>query len=175
MIIKYLWYFLIYSFLGYFLEVIYHLLNNGKFVNRGFLKGTYCPIYGFGALFIIYILKNITNPIYVYIAGVIITTVIEYFTGDILKKFFGLSWWDYTDERFNIKGYVCLKFSMLWGIASLVLMYIIHPRIKMFIKDIQKIRFSNVLLTILTVVIVIDFISTVLHLLKNRLEMKWKV
>lgn len=175
MIIKYLWCFFIYSFLGYCIEVIYHLLNNGKFVNRGFLKGAYCPIYGFGSLFIIYILKDITNPIYVYIVGVIITTVIEYFTGDVLKKFFGLSWWDYSDERFNIKGYVCLKFSLLWGIASLVLMYIIHPRVRIFIQDIQKIRFSNVLLAILILMIFIDFVSTVLQLLKNRLEKKWKV
>lgn len=121
-------YFLLYAFLGWCLEVVFCSVNTGKFVNRGFLNGPLCPIYGFGAVLVISLLSPLQNHlILLYIASVLLTSLLELVTGFVLKKLFHTSWWDYSNQPFNIGGYICLKFSLLWGIACLVLVKLIHP------------------------------------------------
>lgn len=166
--LDYIWYFIIYSFLGWCIEVIYHIISQKQFINRGFLKGAYCPIYGFGAIFIIYIFENfINNPFILYILAVIITSTLEYITAFILQKIFGLMWWDYTDENFNLHGYICLKFSLLWGIAALILTYIIHPKI-MFITKMLNNKINNIFLIILLSTMLLDFIVSVIDLFTKK-------
>ncbi|MDK9582214.1 putative ABC transporter permease [Sneathia vaginalis] len=150
MIYNYIWYFFIYSFLGWCLEVIYASLEREDFINRGFLNGSYCPIYGFGAVCEIFLLTKFVNyPICLYIISVVITTVLEFITGYILEKIFNLQWWDYTNEKFNIKGYICLKFSLLWGVASLVLMYILQPKVNIIVSLLRHVDFVVYLLILL--------------------------
>lgn len=129
--------FLIYSFMGWILETAYASIVNKKFINRGFLSGPFCPIYGCGAILIIQSAKLIDgffiNIPYVYSAvvkivlSIVLTTLLEYFTGAVLERAFGCKWWDYSDEPLNIKGRICLKYSILWGMLAYILIEVIHP------------------------------------------------
>ena len=127
---EYLWYFVVYAFLGWCSEVIFATLKSGKFVNRGFLNGPVCPIYGFGAVLVIFCLTPIKeNVLILFIGSTILTTLLEGFTGFILEKMFHTNWWDYSNEPFNFKGYVCARFSVLWGFACILIVDVFHPLI----------------------------------------------
>ena len=126
--------FIIYAFIGWCTEVAYAALNTGKFVNRGFLNGPYCPIYGCGVVVVVACLTPLKDNIVVlFIGSFLLTTIIEFLTGLVLEKIFHNKWWDYSDLPFNIKGYICLKFSIYWGIACTFVMKIVHPIIYKFI------------------------------------------
>ncbi|OOM74490.1 putative ABC transporter permease [Clostridium sp. BL-8] len=121
-------YFLIYSFGGWVCETSYCSIIDKQYVNRGFLKGPFCPVYGFGALAVIILLTPISNNIIIlYLSAMICASVLEYTTGFLLETVFNLKWWDYSNYRFNIKGRVCLVNSMMFGILSLILVEFIHP------------------------------------------------
>lgn len=110
---EYVFYFVIYAFLGWCTEVAYKAVTVGQFVNRGFLNGPVCPIYGFGMVFVIWALTPVTdNAFLLFVGGFVITTLLEGVTGFVLEKLFHAKWWDYSSEPFNIGGYVCLKFSI---------------------------------------------------------------
>ena len=132
-----LMYFSAYSFLGWVLESTYASLKEKKFVNRGFLRGCFCPVYGFGALIAILSFKLIhasgSNQVITAIMGatvsMVLATILEYFGGFILHRFYGRRYWDYSHNQFNIGGYICPKYSILWGFLSLVLAKVIHPMV----------------------------------------------
>lgn len=107
-IIKYILYFFIYSFLGWTVESIGCSIASKRTINRGFLNGPICPVYGFGAVIVISLLGRFNNVVIVFLLGMILTTILEYFTGFILETLFHAKWWDYSDRKFNIKGRVCL-------------------------------------------------------------------
>lgn len=122
------WIFIIYAFIGWCTEVSYATLDTGKFVNRGFLNGPYCPIYGCGVVIVVAILTPLKENLFLLFAGsFILTSVLEYITGFLLEKVFHNKWWDYSNKPFNIKGYVCLKFSIYWGLACTFIMDVLHP------------------------------------------------
>ncbi len=121
-------YFVLFAILGYILEVIYAAVVLGKFVNRGFLGGPWCPIYGFGVLMVAMILKPISGSLLVtFIGSFIVTTLIEYLAGFILERIFNQKWWDYSDIPFNLNGYVCLKFSLIWAIGCTFVVKLVFP------------------------------------------------
>lgn len=121
-------YFLIYSCLGWCLEVIYAAATTGKLVNRGFLNGPVCPIYGFGMLIVLFALTPLQHSVLLlYIGGVILPSALELVGGWALYKLYHTRWWDYSDFPFNIGGYICLEFCLLWGVGTLVAMRIVHP------------------------------------------------
>jgi uncharacterized membrane protein len=121
-------YFPAYAFLGWCLEVIYVSVNTGKFVNRGFLNGAVCPIYGFGAVLFILFLSPLTDHLLLlFLASVTIASLLELVGGYILKKLFHMRWWDYSEEPFNLGGFICLKFSLMWGMAGVFLVKIVQP------------------------------------------------
>lgn len=125
-----LWYFTIYSFLGWCSEVIFATVTTGKFVNRGFLNGPVCPIYGFGMSLVLLVLLPFSDNIpLLFIGGALLTSAIELVGGWALKKFFHTTWWDYSDQPFNLGGYICLKFSILWGLCVVVVIRIVHTAI----------------------------------------------
>ncbi|HOS29942.1 MAG TPA: putative ABC transporter permease [Treponemataceae bacterium] len=120
--------FFVYSFIGYVCEILYVSSIQRRFVDRGFLHGPICPVYGFGALLVIFLLKPVSHSIPIlFISAVILTSVLEYFTGFLLETLFNTKWWDYSQYKFNIKGRVCLLNSLLFGILSLIGVRIIHP------------------------------------------------
>lgn len=121
-------FFLIYSCTGWCLEVIFAAATTGQLVNRGFLNGPVCPIYGFGMVIVLFTLTPLQGSVLLlYIGGVILPSALELVGGWALYKLYHTRWWDYSDFPFNIGGYICLEFSLLWGVGTLVVMRIVHP------------------------------------------------
>ncbi|MEG1862124.1 MAG: putative ABC transporter permease [Oscillospiraceae bacterium] len=157
----YLFFFAIYSFLGWCCEVCFCSIDTGKFVNRGFLNGPVCPIYGFGMVIILFCLTPLQENIFILFAGAfILTTLLEGVAGWALKVIFHTSWWDYSDMPFNIGGYVCLKFSILWGFAACFVVRLIHPLIY-GIMGIFSQSIGNIILWVIFITLAVDTIVTV--------------
>lgn len=120
--------FFIYAILGWIIETTLVSIEKRKFVNRGFLIGPYCPIYGFGGLAITILLKNYTkDPIVLFLMAVIICGILEYFTSYIMEKIFKARWWDYSAKKYNINGRICLETVVLFGILGCLVMYVLNP------------------------------------------------
>ena len=118
-----LWLFFIYAFFGWCIEVVFCGLNEGHFINRGFLNGPVCPIYGVGGVIVVLCLTPIKDNIFLlFVGSALLTSILELITGFALDKIFHARWWDYTDMPFNIGGYICLKFSIYWGFVCIALM-----------------------------------------------------
>lgn len=114
--------FLLYSVLGWFVESVYMSLCNRRITNRGFAKGPFCPIYGFGALGAYYILQPVSgHALGLFLSGAVLATVFEYLVAQLMLKLFGAVWWDYTDKPFNYKGIICLESTIAWGFYTLFL------------------------------------------------------
>ncbi|MBX4266086.1 putative ABC transporter permease [Clostridium estertheticum] len=161
-------YFIVYSFMGWCLETVYTTIRKKEFVNRGFLHGPFCPIYGFAILSIIVLLKPIENNyIFLLLGSIFLTSLIEYITGYILETTFDSTWWDYSDEPYNLHGRICLKFSIIWGFISILILKVIHPYIKYIVNLIAP--NPGVFLFYITLVyFILDFIITVITIIKLR-------
>lgn len=123
-------YFFVYGFLGWCAEVGFAAVKEHKFVNRGFLNGPICPIYGVGVTIVIAFLTPYKdNLILLYVSSVVLVTLLEGVTGWAMDKIFHNKWWDYSKQPFNIGGYVCLIFSLVWGVACVAIMDLVHPLI----------------------------------------------
>ena len=152
------WIFIIYAFLGWCSEVAFAAVNKGKFVNRGFLNGPVCPIYGVGMLIVVLCLWNLRDrPLLLFLGSALLTTALEFVTGFVLERFFHDKWWDYSDMPFNIKGYVCLKFTILWGLAASFIIGAIH-------------RF--IYIAVFSAAFIADFIVTLTALVKLPKKLK---
>lgn len=157
----FLWIFFVYSFLGWCTEVSYAALTRGKFVNRGFLNGPLCPIYGFGVIVVLVILLPLKdNLLILFIGSVILTSILEWLTGFLLEKIFHQRWWDYSNEPFNLGGYICLRFSLAWGFACLFVVDAIHPTVFWLITSIPH-KIGVIILGVLVVVMAVDLIATI--------------
>ena len=157
----YIIYFFIYAIVGWILEVSYNGIRQGKYINCGVLNGPWCPIYGFAAVSILLSLNALNNDskIFMFFASMAIASILELITGFILEKVFHKKWWDYTDKNFNIGGYICAEYSLIWGALCFILYEAIHPMIQNFIKamPLKVVVFVNVFVAIL---FVIDAIAT---------------
>lgn len=164
--------FFIYAFLGWCCEVVIATVQTKEFVNRGFLNGPYCPVYGFGVIAILYCLTPIReNALIFFFAAILIATAIEFITGYILEKNFNRKWWDYSNERFNVKGYVCLGTSIVWGFANLFVFYILQPSVDVFIGILPK-NIEIAIAVFLSVVIFTDTIITIISLTKVKQKLR---
>lgn len=122
------WLFFIYSFAGWCLEVCYAALSRRKFVNRGFVSSPYCTIYGFSAVVFAVFLPELTgNLFFLFLGGLLLASVVEYTTGMLMEKIFHKKLWDYSGIRFNLSGYVCARYSLLWGLLAVAAMRYINP------------------------------------------------
>ncbi len=161
-------YFYIYAFIGWCVEVIYHGIMKSEFVNRGFLNGPLCPVYGIGFYGIVALLTPIKdNFAGLFLGSMLITTSIELAAGFVLYKLFGLRWWNYSSNKLNLGGYICLRFSIYWGIAGSFAMLAVHPAVSSFLSLIPA-AVKAVTLIILTAVFVLDITATVLTVLKLK-------
>lgn len=143
---KIFWIFLIGSILGYGIEMIVGLVQNGHFVKRGFLFGPICPIYGFGAVILLFITKKMyQKPFQKFLIATITFTVFEYIVSLVLEMVFGLRWWDYTNDILNIQGRVSLLYSVCWGIIGVIVLEKIHPFIQNKIQNITKGSTNNII------------------------------
>lgn len=120
--------FIIYSFVGWVMEVIVFFFLEKKFINRGFLIGPYCPIYGVCSILMVLTFSKYTQvPFALFIMAAVLCTVVEYLTSYVMEKLFNTRWWDYSDLAFNVNGRVCLKNSVLFGLLGCVLIYFANP------------------------------------------------
>ena len=166
------WIFIIYAFIGWCTEVSYAALDRGIFVNRGFLNGPYCPIYGCGVVIVVAVLTTLKeNLLILFIGSFLLTSILEYITGYLLEKVFHNQWWDYSDKPFNIHGYVCLKFSIYWGLACTFIMDVLHPIIYKGITLMPHIP-GVILLCIIMTVFFVDCGITVATILKFNKRLK---
>jgi len=158
--------FLIYGFIGWCGEVITATVQTGNFVNRGFLNSPFCPIYGFGVIMVIIFLTPFKWSLSIlFIGSMLLATLLEFTTSYILEKNFKQKWWNYSNERFNIKGYVCLKTSLIWGVACVIVMYILQPFTINFVHWIPT-GVGIIIVILLPLILVVDTIVTIISLSK---------
>lgn len=165
-------YFFVYGFAGWCTEVAYAAVKSHRFVNRGFLNGPICPIYGIGVGVVVQFLSPFKSSlILLYVASVIIVTALEWVTGFILEKVFHNKWWDYSGMPLNLNGYVCLLFSLIWGAACVVIVDFIHPLIEKVLHFLPQVA-GIVILLVLGAALFADLYVTVSGILKlnKRLE-----
>ncbi len=149
--------FMLYSIFGWIMEVIVTIIENKKFVNRGFLIGPYCPIYGTGFLGITLLLKKyMAHPIGLFFLIILLCSFIEYMTSLIMEKLFKARWWDYSHRLLNIDGRVCLTNSLAFGILGILGLYYMNPVVEGFINSFSD-SLINILSIILFIIFIIDF------------------
>lgn len=148
--------FIIYSVCGWSIEVIGKLIEKKRFINRGFLIGPYCPIYGFGALAITLLLKGFThNIILLFLMSILVCGTLEYLTSYIMEKLFHARWWDYSTRKYNINGRVCLNTIIPFGLLGCFIMYVSNP---FFFRILNKLSFTalSIISGILFVIFLVD-------------------
>ncbi|MCR5322260.1 MAG: putative ABC transporter permease [Lachnospiraceae bacterium] len=172
-----LWYFMIYSVLGWIIEVSFHAVTLGKVVNRGFLNGPLCPVYGSGVLMVLTVVYvdgmlfgfetdlQKANTFGLFIVGIVFATLIELIAGFALDKLFHARWWDYRGMKFNLNGYICLAFSIIWGLAIAFVLRVVQPMFEAFVSWIPTIG-GWIALAIMYVIFILDITATVLTVLK---------
>ena len=161
MIYHLLWFFFVYAFLGWCAEVGYAATKTGKFVNRGFLNGPWCPVYGFGVVIVLGCLEPLSGNLpLLFLGSVALTSALEWLTGFALEKLFHQRWWDSSDEPFNLTGYICLRFSLMWGFACLFVVKLLHPTVVLAV-DLLPRPLGWVLLAGLCAALGVDLAATV--------------
>jgi len=163
-------FFFIYSIIGWCLESLYAVYELGHFTKRGFLFGPLCPIYGYGAIIVLLILKPFNkNNITLFISGAILLSVFEYLVGYGLDAMFAMKFWDYTNEFLNINGRITLWFAIIWGLFGIIFINYLHPKIEKFInKHLNKVNISlqHVILYVFVFLYIVDtLLSTVRYML----------
>lgn len=152
------------------MEVVYTYFKQKVWINRGFLKGPICPIYGIGVIAITWAVGPVMNLAIVFVLVVILTTFLELMTGIILEKLFMTKWWDYSNRRFNYKGYICVRFSLAWGLVGTLLVMFIHPiTIKYTSAFLEsQIQLVYISLMLLITLLIVDIAFTVRDLIDFR-------
>ena len=138
-ILQLMLFFYIYCFFGWIIESTYVSVCTGNWVNRGFMRGPVIPIYGTGAIIILFaVIPFRTSPILVFIIGTIAASVLEFVTGFVMERIYKVRYWDYSDKPFNLCGYICLFNSLCWGVLSILLIYLVHSWVEkgvLFLND----------------------------------------
>lgn len=162
MVYTYMWYewlffFFLYCFFGWIFESTYVSLKHKKFVNRGFLHIPMLPLYGSGAMIILFIAIPIESNIFlVFFLGAIAATILEYFTGVAMERLFKVRYWDYSHQKFNFQGQICLSSTIAWGFLSVLLSEVIHKPIEALVTKMMNHTVVMVLACVISVVFIID-------------------
>lgn len=152
--------FFIYSFLGWVFEVIISLIRKRKFINRGFLIGPYCPIYGYGVLLITILLKKYQDDVVItFIMSMLIAGTLEYFTSYVMEKMFNARWWDYNYKKFNINGRICLDVLITFGVLACLILYFVNPFLIEVISIFEE-PFIHILAGVLVLGYIIDNVTS---------------
>ncbi|MBP1560900.1 MAG: hypothetical protein J6C96_06630 [Oscillospiraceae bacterium] len=164
--------FIFWSFIGWGIEVCWMTLETGEYQNRGFLNMPICPIYGFGVIMVVVFFRPISHTIIpLFLVTSLLCTTFELLVGLGMEKLFHARWWDYSHEKFNFKGYICLKISILWGLGCVTVVRLVQPLVEKVI-DMMPVKMGLALICIWSVLIVIDLISSIcaVNKLNNRLK-----
>lgn len=165
---EWLIFFYIYSFFGWIFESAYVSIKKKKWVNRGFLIGPFLPIYGGGAVMMLFVSEPFrSNLILTYFAGAVGASLLELATGVVMESIFKIKYWDYSSRRYNYKGYICLSSAILWGFFTVLMNTLIHPEVLSFLKIVP-----TLLLYILSGVISCFFICDIVVSVKEALDLR---
>lgn len=146
--------FMLYSFLGWMMEIILTFVRERRFVDRGFLIGPYCPIYGYGCILMVLLLQRYKdNALVLFILSMVICLVLEYLTSYFMELIFKARWWDYSDKKYNINGRICLEYGIFFGLGGLVIIYLVHP----FIINVLS-NFSGLGILIVGIIMLVIYI-----------------
>lgn len=149
--------FIIYAVIGWFIEVINFLLLERKFINRGFLIGPYCPIYGVGSVFITLLISPTNDIISTFLKAMVICSILEYLTSYLMEKLFKTRWWDYSKNKFNINGRICLETMVLFGLGGVILVKYMSPFILELLTNLNPL-ILNIIVIILAIIFITDVI-----------------
>jgi len=132
--------FFIYSIIGYVIEVTSCIIITKKFtMSRGYLLGPYIPVFGFGALIMVTLLDKYKEDLFVlFVLSAFLCSVVEYFTSLLMEKIFKLRWWDYSKDKFNINGRICLRNGFLFGIGGVIIVKYFHPILSEFLLSLNQ-------------------------------------
>lgn len=155
---------MIYSIIGWVYESTICSIGHRKLINRGFLNGPYCPIYGTGAVLVLLVLGRIQNPVLLFFAGAVLTCSLEYLTSWLMEKLFHARWWDYSKRKFNIGGRVCLIGAIVFGAFSVVLILVLHPWVKSLTD-----RLTDMALTWICAILLVGIVSDLIVTVKGLL------
>lgn len=164
--IMYKWYqwlafFYIYCFVGWCIESTYVSIKKKKWVNRGFLRLPMLPIYGSGAVIMLFASVPFRdNLLMVYLSGMAAATILEYITGSVMEKLFKVRYWDYTGNRFQLNGHICLGTSLCWGLLSVALTEFLHNPVETAVLNINK-TFLFIPLAVISILFIADSIKSV--------------
>lgn len=146
---QWLAFFYLYCFLGWCFESSYVSIKNKHFVNRGFMRGPFLPIYGSGAITVLFVaLPFRETPLLVYLTGMFAATLLEYVVGVVMEALFKIRYWDYSNQRFQFQGHICLSSSIVWGFFSVALIYYFHKPFEKFVMNLPSFELSIVVLLI---------------------------
>ncbi|MCR5256490.1 MAG: hypothetical protein K6D96_11310 [Acetatifactor sp.] len=155
--IQWLFFFYFYCFFGWCFESTYVSIKEKKFVNRGFMRGPFLPIYGSGGIMMLVVSMPFSDNVpLTYVAGCIGATILEYITGVTMEKLFKVRYWDYSNQKFNFQGHICLSSTIAWGFLTILMTRVVHPFFSSFVMKIPDVVLT-VVTVILTVVIAADF------------------
>lgn len=157
---EYLLLFTIYAVLGWFVESVKTFFPEKKFINRGFLIGPYCPIYGLGAVVITLFFQNVDNLFLIFIGSLLLCGVIEYFTSFLMEKLFKSRWWDYHYKKFNLNGRICLEYLIYFGFAGILIIKVLNPTIFSIIN-----LLTNFWLSIISLILIGNYL----------IDLKWSI
>lgn len=155
---KYIAIFFVYSFLGWGMESVRLSIKNKKFINRGFLIGPYCPIYGVGVLLITILLQKYKDDIWItFFMSLLICGTLEYLTSYVMEKLFKARWWDYSQRKFNINGRICLETLIPFGIGGTFIVFVSNPFLLKYINMIPNFA-MHIFVIIFSVIYIADFV-----------------
>ena len=155
--------FVVYSIAGWVYEVIICSIEQRHYVDRGFLHGPYCPIYGAGAVVNLLIMGNIDNAAVLFLAGMVTTTTLEYITSVVMEKLFYARWWDYSQMRFNLNGRVCLLGSLVFGAMITLLIKVVHPAVSGITDQIPS-MYRNITAAALLIILILDTVFSAMRM-----------
>ena len=171
LVCQYFVWFMLYSVIGWVYESIYCSIQQRQLVNRGFLNGPLCPIYGAGAILVLFLFRSLQNPALIFIAGALATGVLEYVTSWLMEKLFPARWWDYEDWRFNLHGRVCLAGVAAFGAMSVILIKGIHPLVAVLTSRMAP-GAVGATAGVLLLLLLVDTAITTMRLLKLNEKLK---
>ncbi len=165
---QWLLFFFLYCFLGWLWESCYVSVKKGEWINRGFLRGPIVPIYGFGAVIVLWLTLPVSSNLFlVFLLGMLGATALEYLTGAAMERQLHVRYWDYSSHRFNLKGYICPECSLAWGLFSVFLVKVLHPFVEQLVLQIPEVWAD-----LLSLLCVIVFAADATRAFQSALDLK---
>ena len=162
--------FIIYSVLGWFVESAYMSFCNHRLTNRGFAKGPFCPIYGFGAVIGYRVLHPLSGHyVTLYLTGAFLATTFEYLVGIMMQKLLGEVWWDYTEKPMNYKGIICLESTIAWGFYAVIITMFLHERV-LHLIDAMDMAYGRILCIVILAIVTVDYLIRLYLLFKTSIQ-----